>query len=772
MRLTFKPYCLLWVLACPLPALAVPATPVASAPVSASAVPARPASGTTLPPASDATAEGTRPPRIGVVLGGGGARGFAHLGVLQELEKLHIPIACIAGTSAGALIGGMYANGLPLDEMKRSFNDTDWNAMLSGRPDRADVPYERKSDDYKNFFDFTFGMRDGRLRVPRSAINSQEVDSYIRELTRDRVIDSFDKLPIPFRAVATDLSNGDPVVFGGGSLATALRASMAVPGLFDPVTDHGRLLIDGGVARNLPVQDIKNRCADHVIVIDVGTPLLKPHQIRSLFDVLAQTSNLMVTRNVREQKALLDDQDIVIRPDLDGYTSASFVDNQAIIARGVKAVDPVRERLKAWSVSPEAYAAWHARLVAPDSPNIDSIRVLVPRDNTYVNPDRLAKSLADGPASSTVDSARKSLREQFASGDYDSLTYRVERVNGRNVMEVMPVERYIGPTYLRFGLNLKNSTDGDANFTFLGSSLTTWLNSAGASWRNDVQIGTDKLVRSEFYQPLRFDSPVFLAANVFYKEDAWPFFSDHRKYAQITLEQAGAGVDAGVTLGKYGEMRAGLFTERYNPRVTEGQLTDEDNPSVLKDKARMAGVQVSAVADQFDNPRWPRRGYFVNGNLRYSLPTLGGLDARYYGLVAEDAHSFGNLTVRLTGKLRGNLQDTDGNRFVVPQFLGGFLNMSGYQQDELYGDKTALARMMVYWRAATLPSALGSGLYGGVSLEMGKVWHLSFSDKDSGWLPGGSVFLGADTVLGPFFVGLGSARDGRLIGYMYLGVDY
>ena len=109
MRLTFKPYCLLWVLACPLPALAVPATPVASAPVSASAVPARPASGTTLPPASDATAEGTRPPRIGVVLGGGGARGFAHLGVLQELEKLHIPIACIAGTSAGALIGGMDA---------------------------------------------------------------------------------------------------------------------------------------------------------------------------------------------------------------------------------------------------------------------------------------------------------------------------------------------------------------------------------------------------------------------------------------------------------------------------------------------------------------------------------------------------------------------------------------------------------------------------------------------------------------------------------------
>jgi NTE family protein len=710
-----------------------------------------------------------RPPRIGVVLGGGGARGFAHLGVLQELEKLHIPISCIAGTSAGALVGGMYANGMSLEQIKQSFKQTDWNALLSGRPQRADVPYERKSDDSKNFFDFTVGLRNGTLRMPRSAINSQEVDNYIREMTRDRVIDSFDKLPIPFRAVATDLSNGDAVVFDSGSLATALRASMAVPGLFDPVTDHGRMLIDGGLARNLPVQDIKNRCADHVIVVDVSTPLLKPQQIRSLFDVLAQTSNLMVTRNVREQKALLDDQDIVIRPDLDGFTSASFVDNQAIIARGVKAVDPVRERLKAWSVSPEAYAAWHAQLEPPQSPQIDSIHVLVPPGKSYVNPEKLTSALTADSAGTTLDSARQSLREQFASGDYDSLTYRVDQVNGSNVMEVMPVERYIGPTYLRFGLNLKSSTDGDANFSFLGSSLTTWVNPAGATWRNDVQIGTDKLARSEFYQPLSVDSPVFIAGNIFYKEDQWPFYSDHHKYAQMTLASSGGGIDAGLTLGKYGELRSGLFSERYVPSVTEGYLQPGD-PTF--GTGNLSGMQVSAVTDQFDNPRWPRSGYFARGNLRYSLPTFGGVDARYYDLVAEDAYSLGDLTVRLTGKLRGNLQDENDGHFIVPQFLGGFLNMSGYQQDELYGDKVALARMMLYWRAATLPSALGSGVYAGMSLEMGKVWHQSFTDNDTGWLPGGSLFVGADTLLGPFFIGLGNAKDGRMIGYMYLGVDY
>ncbi|XLM22892.1 patatin-like phospholipase family protein, partial [Chromobacterium piscinae] len=209
------------------------------------------------------------PEGVGVVLGGGGARGFAHLGVLKELERLRIPISCIAGTSAGALIGGIYANGLPLDEMEKEFNGADWDQMLSGRPARADIPYDRKRNDYKNYLDASFGLKGGELRLPRGAINSQGIEMYIHNLTRDRNIDSFDKLPIPFRAVAADLLTGDAVVFDKGSLSRALRASMAVPGVFDLVEDGGKLLVDGAIARNVPVQDVKGRCAKHVIVVDV-----------------------------------------------------------------------------------------------------------------------------------------------------------------------------------------------------------------------------------------------------------------------------------------------------------------------------------------------------------------------------------------------------------------------------------------------------------------------------------------------------------------------
>lgn len=710
------------------------------------------------------------PPRIGVVLGGGGARGFAHLGVLQELEKMHIPIACIAGTSAGALIGGMYANGLPLADMKQDFKNADWNAMLSGKPDRADVPYERKNDDYKNYLDITFGLRDGQFRVPRSALNSQDIDLFIRQLTRDRVIDDFDHLPIPFRAVATDLANGDPVVFDRGSLATALRASMAVPGLFDPVEDQGQLLIDGGVARNLPIEDLKHRCADRVIVVDVGTPLMQPDQIRTLFDVLAQTSNLMVTRNVRQQKALLDDNDIVIRPDLNGFTSASFVDNQAIIQRGVEAVAPARERLAALSVSPDAYKTWQARLVRPESPKIDEVRV-ASSGTTFINPQQLANKLERENGGDTLNSTRASLRQLFAGGDYDSLTYRVESQGGRNVVDVMPVERSIGPNYLRFGLNLKSSSTGDSTFTFLGSHLRTWINSAGASWRNDLQLGSDKLFHTEFYQPLAIDSPVFVAAQAGYKESAWPFFdSQHEKYAQLNLTETSAGLDTGITLGKYGELRTGAYWRQYSPRLGMGVLTAQE--AQQNQRQHEAGWHLSAVADQFDNPRWPRKGYFFDADLRYAVPSWGGVDSRYYAMTAEDVQTLGDITVRITSKLKGNLGSSRSGQYFAPQFLGGFLNMSGYQQDELYGERAALGRLMVYWRAATLPSALGSGLYAGGSIEMGKVWRQAFTSQDSNWLPGGSLFLGADTILGPLFVGVGNARGGRLIGYMFLGVDY
>lgn len=713
-----------------------------------------------------------RAPRIGVVLGGGGARGFAHLGVLRELERLRIPIACIAGTSAGALIGGVYANGLGLDAMDEEFRQADWELLLSGRPQRKDIPFDKKRDDYRNYTDLTVGIKEGQLRVPRSAINSEAIDLFIRKLTRDRSIDSFDQLPIPFRAIATDLSNGQPVVFDRGELSTALRASMAVPGIFDLVEKDGQLLVDGGLARNLPIEDIKHHCADQVIVVDVGTPLLRPDQIHSVFDVVAQTTNLVVARNVREQLALLDDNDIVIRPQLDEFSSAAFDQNQRIIERGQQAARAMHERLASLSVAPETYLAWRAPLSPPDAPVVNDIKVV--GDTKFVNKQSLTDRLQMDSEKKSLSQARHTLREIFAEGDFDRLTYRLYQQDGRTVMAVLPIERSIGPNYLRFGLELHGSSPGVSKFNLLASHLRTWANSAGASWHNTFSLGNDTLVRSEWYQPLSATSSFFGSLTAEYSEkDYYLYDPSHVQMAGVALAQTQFLLDGGVALGKYGEWRLGSYWSHYRPSLTQATaLSTAEQPNTSSWKE--AGIRTALSLDQFDNPRWPRAGYFAGAEVRVGLPAWGGELRRYYTVSAEQAMTLGAMTLRVAGRINGNIQDKDDHSTVQPQFLGGFLNLTGYQQNELEGSRTALARLMFYWRVSSLPSALGSGLYAGGSYEMGKLWQDNewLFSRDTGWLRGGSLFLGADTLIGPMFVGLGTAQGGRLTSYLFLGVNY
>ncbi|WP_158677664.1 MULTISPECIES: patatin-like phospholipase family protein [Chromobacteriaceae] len=708
------------------------------------------------------------PEGVGVVLGGGGARGFAHLGVLKELERLRIPVACISGTSAGALIGGIYANGLPLDEMEREFNAADWDQMLSGKPARTDIPYDRKRNDYQNYLDVSFGLKGGALRVPRSAINSQGIELYIHKMTRDRDIDSFDKLPIPFRAVAADLLTGDAVVFDKGSLSRALRASMAVPGVFDLVEDDNKLLVDGAIARNIPVQEVKGRCAEHVIVVDVSTPLLKADEIHTLFDVVDQSSNLAVMRNEQEQMKRLDKRDIVIRPDLNGYTVASFGDHKAIVERGAEAARKMARQLSTYSVSEAEYQAWKSKLGRPRYPVLDEVRV-DGKDGDFTKMSSLQESLAFSSNTIPVGEARNRLAEIFTGGEYDKLGYRVDSVSGRNVMMVMPVERSIGQNTLRFGLNLSSDTPGGSNFTLRASHEWDAVNSAGGAWRNEMAIGYQRSFNSEFYQPLWRDSPLFVAASLGAQQKQYRYFNiDHTALATVNDNVVGGQVNFGVALGKYGEWRLGLYRENNQLTMAQGLPILEFND---ESRFRDVGVQSRLVIDQFDNPRWPRSGYFFSGKIQMGLPGLGSdLDQQAYDFVGETAHTYGDFTARFTLKASGDRTQN------VPQPLGGFLNLTGYQSGELLADRVALARLMVYWRAASLPSVLGSGVYAGVSLEGGRLWGQTVldpqTDREGRWIPAGSMFLGADTILGPFFVGVGTARGGQLSGYIYLGVDY
>ena len=242
--------------------------------------------------------------RVGLVLSGGGALGSAHIGVLKVLEELRVPVDCVAGTSIGAIVGGIYAAGYTPQEIEDVMLAIRWSDLLDDRPDRRRVPYRRKQDDLTFLTRLEVGFNHGRFQLPSALVEGQKLNFLLQALTIHTVgLDSFDDLPVPFRAIATDLETGDEVVLDRGDLAHAIRASMAVPGVFSPVEIGGRLLVDGGLVNNLPVDQGRAMGADVVIAVDVGDPLRTRKRLVSLADVTRQVLRMVVVRSVTRQKS-------------------------------------------------------------------------------------------------------------------------------------------------------------------------------------------------------------------------------------------------------------------------------------------------------------------------------------------------------------------------------------------------------------------------------------------------------------------------------------
>ena len=286
-------------------------------------------------------------PKIGLVLSGGAARGLAHVGVLKALEEQGIRVDAIAGTSMGAVIGGLYASGYKIDELEKLALDIDWQEALSDDPPREDIPFRRKQDDRDFLVRQKLSFRDdGSLGLPLGVIQGQNLSLLLESLlAHSSDIRDFDKLPIPFRAVATDIVNGDKVVFRKGHLPQVIRASMSIPAVFAPVEINGQLLVDGGMVDNIPVDVAREMGVDRVIVVDIGTPLRPRKQLTTVFDILNQSTTLMTRSNSEVQLASLTPDDILIQPALSAIGATDFGRSQDIISAGYRATQALAPRL-------------------------------------------------------------------------------------------------------------------------------------------------------------------------------------------------------------------------------------------------------------------------------------------------------------------------------------------------------------------------------------------------------------------------------------------
>ncbi len=441
-------------------------------------------------------------PRIGLALSGGGARGIAHIGVLKVLEELRVPVHCVTGTSMGSIVGGTFAAGTSPAKLEEFVLRADWDSVFRDRPPREEISVRRKFDDYKTLFAPEFGVKDGGLALPKGVIAGVSIEAFFRVLTTPAFgITDFRKLPIPFRAMATDIETGESVVLDHGSVAEAMRASMSVPGAIAPIEIDGRLLVDGGIANNLPIDEARKLCADVVIAVNISTPPLKRKDITSALSVAAQLVNFLGKQTVDDQLKSMGSRDVLIAPDLGDISASKFDRSADAIRIGEQATRAMADSLKRYSLPPEQYAALRATQVALSKPlgTVDEIRF---EGLTRTNPEVLRSLVHSKPGEPlSEEKIGADLRRIYGRGDFESIGYHLAG-DGPRAMVITPQEKAWGGDYLRFGLGLQSDFQGDNAFNALVQYRRTWLNHLGGEWLTEFQVGQDTHLTTEFYQPL------------------------------------------------------------------------------------------------------------------------------------------------------------------------------------------------------------------------------------------------------------------------------
>jgi NTE family protein len=711
-----------------------------------------------------AGAAGAERPRIGLALGGGGARGVAHIGVLKELERMRIPVDCIAGTSMGALVGGVYASGVTTDAMIDRLSRVDWSALFVDDPPREQKPFRAKSDDTRNLFQFELGLRDGSLQLPPGGTAGYKFEFLLRELVAGAgnfADQDFDRLPIPYRALATDIEDGTSKVFRRGDLAKVMRASMSVPGAIAPVEIGGSLYVDGGLLQNLPVAAAREACADVVIAVNVGSGLLERRQLSSALNISLQMINVLMEQNVRQSLASLKPSDVLIAPVLGSYSAANFEQALSLVETGEVAARAQAIALSRLAVPEADYAAWRRRVAArlPVVPPVTDVRVAT--DSGRVNPEVIERELAEVPG---IDLRRRPetdfsptnlhsrLEQVYGSGDFERMDYEMLDRDGQRTVVVKGHEKSWGPDFLKFGLTME-ADSSQTRFNVAVSHRAPWMNRLGGEWRNYLQLGYRDRFSTEFYQPVSFRAGAFVAPRFTWRRDPEVFFFDGHRVGEVDVQTARGHLDFGLQ-NKYGEVRLGYFGGRLQTKQDFGLV------SVFQDEdIRQSGLIFSAVFDQIDSPTLPQDGLLLSFRSFNTYASLGSDDDyNKTELLAMGAKSFGRHALQLAGyygdSLRGKLPIYD------PFFLGGFLRGSGYAMDELVGTAVSLVRTVYTYRLSSLPATLGKGVYLGGSLEGTRGAVGLDPAAESQTRGSASIFLGADTIFGTMYFAFGQVLNG------------
>jgi NTE family protein len=739
---------------------------------------------------------GAERPKIGLVLSGGGARGGAHLGVIKEFEKYRIPIDAIVGTSMGAFVGGLYASGMSSAEIEKMLTTTQWSKYIAIDYDRKEIPFRRKRLQRDFPGSLKVGInKDNDIVLGTGLFKRQQMLGFLKKETHKIAYSKdFDNLRIPFRAVASDLKTGETVVLKSGSLAESIYASIEIPGGFDPIVIDGKTLVDGGVADNLPLDVMRKEMnMDIIVVIDISTPFDKDPRFDNYISILGQLSDILMRKNVEQTIASMRKNEILITPDLEGYTPLDSDKYPEIIKIGEETIEKDYDsKLSQLSLDKDAYDEYSRQInsfAVHACPIIDKIEI---DNNTYLNDTVIRKHLHVKPGDKIdYDQLDSDMQSIYNMMIFDDVKCDLSGKDGVNTLKITTEPSWDVNGQLKFAFGFEDDFSGRSDYSVKFEYIMFGLNSYGGEWRNRFTIGIEKLIYTELYQPLDALQRWYIRPNLFYRDKkiyvSPTILTTHKIKADLDdsiplqAREYGGEVGLGFNISNDFQFEVGLTGKIVNPKMNviyedaNGTRYDEK-----KAKQDIVEMYASLKMDSFDDAYFPTQGY--EGELAFLTQlTKMGSEADFSQLYGEitAAFSYKHHTILPTLKIGTTYKADDFDNaqdFSAFYTLGGLFNLSGLPTNAISGDHVVFASLLYRYRITedNFFGTLGMPVYAGFSMEVGDTWYREFGNTidNKDLIYAGSTYLSANTFLGAFYLGFGVAEGGYYSLHLSLGKTF
>ena len=549
-------------------------------------------------------------PKIGLVLSGGGAKGFAHIGVLKVLEQAGVKIDFIGGTSMGAVVGGLYASGYNATQIDSIFYNTDFDQLLQDYIPRSSKSfYEKRNDE---MYAITLPFKKLKIGIPIALSKGMYNYNLLSKLTHNvRNINDFSKLPIPFLCIATDIEKGEQVVLRSGYLAQAMLASSAFPSLFSPVEIDGKLLIDGGVVNNYPVDEIRKMGADIIIGVDVQDDLKDRNSLKDATRILVQITNLDMIKVMKDKIKLTD---IYIKPDVSNYGVISFNEGREIIKKGEEASMGVYERLKKLTDNTEIYQENSVK-VKKDFLQIKNVSIN--KLDNYTRAYVLGKLHFKNGSKISYENLKTGINNINATQNFSRISYTIGGKQDEDEIKLSLTENPT-KTFLKFGLHYDGLYKSAvlANITQKKSLFKNDVVSLDVGLGDNIRYNFDYYIDNGFYWSFGFKSRY----NTFNRNVATDFRNGELLtqlgLSTINIDFSDLTNQAYMQTVFIQKFLIGAGLEHKFLKI-ESENLGEINPTF--EKSSYASVFGYMKYDSFDNKLFPKKGWQFSGDIQSYL---------------------------------------------------------------------------------------------------------------------------------------------------------